>query len=209
MNFFSFVPVAGIISAVITLLLIVYLLRLLRDEKKGVNSYLTAVLGIIIFGLLSTVFLLLFTSFQNYRHLTYKKPVFKIKCTVSNPEWFSLELKPVKGDKDESQFYIINGQQFIIEGHIVKWDDFMLALGMKPLYQITRLSGRYISVEDEKSKKRSVYEINKESKIWRFLLKYGSKIPGIEASYGTAAFSYPEEKDTMNLIITNHGFIIK
>ncbi len=209
MKFLSFIPLAGLISGLIALLLLFILIRRLKKREGGLSIYLFNILGIILFFLLSSTLLLIYTSFKNYEHFTYKKNVLTIVCQLKEVDWFVIELIPEDRNKERNRFYRLNGQQFLIEGHIVKWKDFFAFLGMKPLYQVTRLSGRYITIEDEKNNERTIYEINKTTKFWNFMMRYGKKIPGIDAVYGTASFTYPEVDDTLNLLITHSGFMIQ
>lgn len=209
MKFFSFIPIEGIIFGIVSLLLFILLLRRIRRREGGLFIYMANIIGIILFGLLSSTFLLLYSSFKNYHNFTYKKTIASIVCPMKESDWFVLKLIPENGEEKNSRFYRLKGQQFIIEGHIVKWKDFFISLGMKPLYQVNRLSGRYTLVEDEKQKERSVYELEKESKFWRFMMRHGKLIPGVDAVYGTASFTNPRENDTLELEITNYGFMLQ
>ena len=209
MSFLSFIPIAGLLSGIIALLLLFILLRRARRRERGLTVYITNILGIILLTLLSSTLLLIYTSFKNYEHFGYKENVLTIVCQLKEVDWFVIELISEDRNKEKSRFYRLTGQQFLIEGHIVKWKDFFAFLGMKPLYQVTRLSGRYITIEDEKKNERTIYEINKTTKFWNFMMRYGKKIPGIDAVYGTASFTYPEVDDTLELLITHTGFMIQ
>jgi len=209
MKFLSFIPICGLISGIIALLLLYILIRRFRNREKGITTYITNILCILLFSLLSATLLLTYGNFKNYKHFSYKKPVFSIVCQLKQLDWFVLEIIPEDGSKENREFYRVKGEQFIIEGHIVKWRDFLSFMGMKPIYQVTRLSGRYIEIEDERKKERTIYEINKTTEFWKYMMRYGKKIPGIDAVYGTASFTYPEEDDTLKLFVTNTGFMIK
>ena len=209
MNFISFIPLAGLISGVIALLLLILLLRKIRRREIGLTVYFTNLLAVIVFALLSSTLLLIYMSFKNYKHFTYKENVITIVCHLKEKDWFVIELVPEGLNKEKTQYYRLNGQQFIIEGHIIKWKDFFSFVGMRPLYQVTRLSGRYIDIEEEKKNERTIYELNRASWFWNFMMRYGKRIPGIDAVYGTASFTYPEVDDTLNLFITHSGFMIQ
>lgn len=209
MDFLSFVPIAGVISGIISIILIINLFRRIRNKKRGFYAYMVNILGILLFGLLSSTFLLMYSSFKSYDNFTYKEKLYSIVCSGIEDDWFVLELIPAGKKVEESKIFRINGQQFIIDGHIVKWNDFFSSVGMKPLYQITRVSGRWVKVEDEMNRERSVYELSEESAFWLFMMRHGEIIPGVEAVYGSATFTYPDEKDTLSLLITHSGFILK
>ena len=78
-------------------------------------------------------------------------------------------------------------------------------LGAGAYYRVTRFTGRW---SDPAKQIVSVYQIEPETHLWRFLLKYGNRIPFIDAAYGIAAFQYPN-KDTIDIYINDTGFILR
>jgi len=209
MDFLSFVPIAGVVSGLIALLLFVLLIKRLRNRRKKVLVCLVHFLFVIIFVLISTIFMLLYTGLQGYKHFTYNKPIFTVECSLKQEDSFVLEFVDLDKEDSPANFYRVKGQQFVIEGHIIKWENFFVTVGMKPLYQVTRLTGRYVSINDEKEKERSVYELAEETKVWRWLMKYGEKIPGIDAVQGVSSFKDAVENKKFTVYITHNSFVIK
>lgn len=209
MNFLSFVPIAGVVSGLIALLLFFLLIKRLKNRRKKVLVCLIHFLFVVIFALISTIFMLLYTGLKGYKHFTYSKPILSVECSLKQDDSFVLKFNELNGEEHPASFYRIKGQQFVIEGHIVKWENFFVTVGMKPLYQVTRLTGRYISINDEKEKERSVYEVEEETRVWRWLMKYGEKIPGIDAVQGISSFKDAEEGKKLTVYITHNSFVIK
>jgi hypothetical protein len=209
MKLISFVPIAGVVSGVIALLLLFLLIKRLRRRKKKILVCIIHFLIVVIFALISSVFILLYVGLKSYENFTYNKPIYSVECALKQEDSFVLNFVPLDGEDRSASFYRIKGQQFVIEGHIVKWENFFVAMGMKPLYQITRLTGRYISINDEKEKERSVYEVAEETRVWRWLMQYGEKIPGIDAVQGISAFKDAEDGKKFIVLITHNAFIIK
>jgi hypothetical protein len=209
MEFLSFVPIAGVVSGLIALLLFFLLIKRLRNRKKRVFICLIHFLFVIIFALISSIFILLYASLKGYEHFTYNRPIFTVECSLKQDDSFVLKFSQLDGEERPARFYRIKGQQFVIEGHIVKWEDFFVTVGMKPIYQVTRLTGRYVSINDEKNKERSVYEIEEETNVWRWLMKYGEKIPGIDAVHGISSFKDAVENKKLTVYITHDSFVIK
>jgi len=209
MNLISFVPIAGIVSGVIALLLLFLLIKRLRNRRKKILVCLIHFLIVVIFALISSIFMLLYVSLKGYENFTYNKPILSVECALKQEDSFVLNFIPLDGEDRPASFYRIKGQQFVIEGHIIKWENFFVMVGMKPLYQITRLTGRYISIDDEKEKERSVYEVAEETKVWRWLMQYGEKIPGIDAVQGISSFKDAVEHKKFIVYITHNAFVIK
>ena len=209
MDFLSFVPIAGVVSGLISLLLFFLLIKRLRNRRKKILVCIIHFLIVVIFALTSTIFMLLYAGLKGYEHFTYNKPIFTVECSLKTDDSFVLEFNQLDGEETPAQFYRIKGQQFVIEGHIVKWENFFVTVGMKPLYQVTRLTGRYISINDEKEKERSVYEVAEETRVWRWLMQYGEKIPGIDAVQGVSSFKDAVENKELTVYITHNAFVIK
>jgi hypothetical protein len=209
MNLLSFVPIAGIVAGLITLILFILFIKRVKNRRKKILVCIIHFLFVVIFALISCIFMLLYVSLKGYKNFTYNKPIFSIECPMKEEASFMLKLVPIDGDESEAELYNIKGQQFVIEGHIIKWENFFVAMGMKPLYQVTRLTGRYISFEDEKEKERSVYKLGEETKFWRFLMQYGEKIPGIDAVNGISSFKDAKEGKEYRVYIVHSAFVIK
>ena len=209
MDFLSFVPIAGVVSGLIALLLFFLLIKRLRNRRKKVLVCLIHFLFVVIFALISTIFMLLYTGLQGYKHFTYNKPIFTVECSLKQDDSFVLKFVDLDKKDSPAKFYRVKGQQFVIEGHIIKWENFFVTVGMKPLYQVTRLTGRYVSINDEKEKERSVYEVNEETKVWRWLMQYGEKLPGIDAVQGASSFKDAAENKKFTVYITHNSFVIK
>lgn len=209
MNLISFVPIAGIVSGFIALLLFILFIKRVKNRRKKILVCIIHFLFVVIFVLISCIFLLFYVSLKGYKNFAYNKPIFSVECTMKDEDSFALKLTPLDGDENEAEFYNVQGQQFVIEGHIIRWENFFIAVGMKPLYQVTRLTGRYISIDDEREKERSVYELGEETKFWRLLMKYGEKIPGIDAVNGISSFKDAQENKVFMVSIIHSAFVIK
>lgn len=209
MKILSFIPIAGMVSGLISLLLLFLFIKRLKKRRKRVLICIIHFLIVIIFALMSTIFLLFYTSLKGYQNFAYNKPIFSIECPIKGDDYFELKFIPLDDKDAQVKYYRVKGQQFVIEGHIIKWENFFVAVGMKPLYQVTRLTGRYVSFNDEKERERSVYELTEETMMWRWLMQYGEKIPGIDAVYGVSSFKDAVEYKKYIVSITHNAFVIK
>ncbi len=209
MKVLSIVPIVGIVMGLIAFLLFILFIKRIKRRKKRALICIIHFLIVIVFALISSIFMLLYISLKGYENFTYNKPIFSIECPIKSDEYFELKFVPLQDEDGAVKYYRVKGQQFVIEGHIIKWENFFVTLGMKPLYRVTRLTGRYISVDDEKGKERSVYEIAEETMMWRWLMRYGEKTPGIDAVYGTSSFKDAMEYKKYTVYITHNAFVIK
>lgn len=105
-----------------------------------------------------------------------------------------------------------NGDQLYVDAHILKWHPLLNLLGIHTTYELDRVGGRYISLEDEKTKPRTVYSLSRANvfnmfdlrKRWEFLG------PLLDAQYGSATFVEVDGFDaTFHLRVSTSGLLVR
>lgn len=113
----------------------------------------------------------------------------------------------------ESGEYEIYGDQWQVDARIVRWNGVLAALGAKPGYRLDRLSGRYYSLEDERTKNRSVFSLVEQPAyridVWKVLHTKGAMVPGIDAVYGSAAYLPMADSASFQLSLSYNGLTAK
>ncbi len=150
---------------------------------------------------------------QSYTAFTQRELVATIHCkTVPGTEdTMVLELvAPQSPTIARNRRYLLRGQQWTVEGHILKWDDWLNFLGLRTMYKLTRVRGRYLRADDEMSKPATVYSLvpNEDDSAWRWLYEYGPRLPFVQAVYGNTVFTFPSEAKTFGIYVTTSGFMI-
>jgi hypothetical protein len=107
--------------------------------------------------------------------------------------------------------YRLRGQQWAVEGHILKWDDWLNFLGIRTMYKLTRVRGRYLRAEEEAGQPATAYSLieNEEDPRWRWLYEYGARLPFVTAVYGNTVFTLPSETKIFRISVTTSGFMIE
>lgn len=85
--------------------------------------------------------------------------------------------------------YRLKGDQWQLDARVIKWKFPFSAFGLKPGYQLDRISGRYFALEDERSRERTVFGLHRDPvgfDIWQTAKDRWSFI--VDAQYGSAAF---------------------
>jgi hypothetical protein len=72
----------------------------------------------------------------------------------------------------------------------VTWKPPVTILGLSPVYQLERLSGRYSNIERERSAPRSVHALAEERPLdlWSLARRFPGYAVGVDAYYGTATY---------------------
>ncbi len=93
--------------------------------------------------------------------------------------------------KGTSHSFELKGDQWQLDARIFRWSPALAKLGFKPGYRLERLSGRYYSLEKERTAERTVYDLagtQSDVDLWLWFKKIDSNIPWLDALYGSATF---------------------
>lgn len=165
--------------------------------------------------LISVAIALLFLGafIQSYTVFTQRELAATVHCTTvpGTEDTMVLELRtPQSPTVTQIRRYLLRGHQWTVEGHILKWDDWLNFLGLRTMYKLTRVRGRYLQADDEMSKPATVYSLvpNEDDPGWRWLYEYGPRLPFVQAVYGNTVFTLPSEDKTFYIYVTTSGFMI-
>lgn len=153
--------------------------RVLRASGSFVGGVATASVG--------TVGMVLLTSIYSYGQLTAEQSIGSIEFTETAPGEYSARLM-LDGQTD--QILPMRGDEWQLDARVVTWKPPATILGLEPIYQLERLSGRYADVGRENSEPRTVHALNDDNPldVWNVARKFPILLPGVDAYYGTATY---------------------
>ncbi|MBL8550641.1 MAG: hypothetical protein JNJ73_11715 [Hyphomonadaceae bacterium] len=94
---------------------------------------------------------------QTYSRLTYERPVALVSARQTGPQLFSVTMcEPQTG---KVQNFEVHGDQWRLEAYVLKWQPWANVLGLDAQYELDRISGRYVTTEDELNAPRSAYDL--------------------------------------------------
>lgn len=197
----------GLIALVIgmlAMLILAYLIRLVVKKKAGAGRSFNLLINIIVLVILSGAFLFLSLFVQTLNRYLHDQ---KIGTVLARREGSNINIQFADLKNKRDYKFDIGGDQWMVEGYIVRWNPLLRWLGAGSYYKIDRFSGRYES--DSAGLCLTKYSIDRSHRgLWKYTLKYGNKLKIIDAAYGTAAFQYPDESE-FGLYINDSGLIIK
>jgi len=212
---------AGAIGVFLGLLFILIFfyrrIRRLAGRKKEDSVGLWASLRNLVLVLLWTsVFgMLLFMGFffRAYQAFTYEKPVARVVTQMGGAGGRAmLTLTQFGSDGAETmRQYPIKGDQWMLEGDILKWPNWLNFLGKHTRFRLTRLRGRYIQAKDELSREATVYPLarDEDHPLWRYLYKFGHKTPFVSTVYGNSVYQDLEDNGRFQIYVGTSGFIVR
>jgi len=148
-------------------------------------------------------------SYFGYLHLIDEQLIGQIKFSQSAPEQYVARL--MLDDEQHDRMFEILGDEWQMDARVITWKPPMTLLGLDPIFQLDRLSGRYADVEEELSKKRSVHELSDPVTldVWQFARKYPKLMPGVDAHYGTATYLPMADGAIFEVTMTRTGLIAR
>lgn len=153
--------------------------RLVRAGGSGITCLVSAaVAGAGAILLLSVV---------SYSRLVAEQHISTIEFRRISPQEFQARLM-IPGSED--QFYVLRGDEWQMDAKIVTWRPPLTMLGLDPIYQLDRLSGRYGEIDKEQSEIRTVHSLapTLPTDVWKIARQFPVLTPGVDAHYGTATF---------------------
>lgn len=126
-------------------------------------------------------------SYVGYERLTAERPVSTIEFRRISPQEFQARMM-IPGEDD--RFFVLRGNEWQMDARIISWTPPMTMLGLEPVYQLDRLSGRYAEIDREQTEARTVHSIAPAlpTDLWRIARRFPMLTPGIDAHYGTATY---------------------
>ena len=203
MDKFSVVTViTGILFLFISLcILITTIVRTAKRKMKIKRFFSSLVIFLIIFSFsISFIYLSLFI--QTFSRYTHEERIGTIYAEETDK---GINVYFVDEKRNREYTFTLTGDQWIVEGCILRWSVLLRWMGADTYYKVTRFRGRW---EIAEGKRITEYEIQPQGRLWKFLLKYGESIPFIDTAYGIGAFQYPG-KETFYLFINDTGFILR
>jgi hypothetical protein len=131
--------------------------------------------------------LLLVFNFYSYARLTDERLVCQVHFSQVATNEFAARLM-IAGQHD--RIYRLLGNEWQIDARLVNWKPPLTILGLDPIYQLERISGRYSEIDREQTEPRTVHALSADNPIdvLKIAGKYPFLMPGVDAYYGTATY---------------------
>lgn len=192
------------------------LLLLWRGTHNTFNSDLHKLRGLlqltssaVLIGL-SVLILIASINLATYKNLSQETPLATIEFEELRHEKgrFIATLTTTSG---LARRYELKGDQWQIDVRMIKWDNTAAQLGLKPLYQFERLSGRYSNADAQNSEEQTANEllVKKGVDVWQLAKKLKQFLPFMDASYGSATYQVMQEGLKFDISLTHSGLVTR
>jgi hypothetical protein len=198
-----------IAATVFILLCVIFLFAFFTSLRKkkffgAVRNFTLAVLMLTLALLFGTISI----SIQGYNALTREELAATVEIIPVSKQIFMARITFT--DSSEKQFKL-EGDEFYIDAHILKWKSLANLLGLHTLYELDRIAGRYTDIEDETNKNRTVYSVAEDKLIDAFdlRLKYPFLSFLVDAEYGSASFITTNAHKNLKIMVSTTGLLIR
>ncbi|MBV1872715.1 MAG: hypothetical protein KUG83_09235 [Gammaproteobacteria bacterium] len=198
---------AALLAICALALFLVALFMLLR--RNWVFIWLKASTGL--FALLvSGVIALLAINLFAFHSLTMDKQLATLDFESLADQHYRVTI--LEGDEQIRELELY-GDMWQIDARIIKWQGWVSALGVMPGYQLGRLQGRYLSIDQELTAPRSVYDLRAENimgvDLWYLLNQQQIWMPWLDARYGSATFVPMADGARYTLSLSHSGLLAR
>lgn len=216
-NLLIFFGLAGLILGIIFLLVFIKrrIFRLIGKEGKklpGISGSIRNFVLLMLMTALGGMFLSIGFFFIAYHNFSYEEKVAVVEVQPIDKQKCNLIIEEFLGD-DKSNYYRfeVTGDQWVLEGDILKWEDYVGFFGLRTRYRLNRVRGRYIKTDEEVATPPSVHSLieDEEDFLWNILYDVGQQLPFVNTVYGNAAYQMSDKPKRFDVFVTTSGFGIR
>ncbi|GAC1343195.1 MAG: hypothetical protein NVSMB27_02870 [Ktedonobacteraceae bacterium] len=134
---------------------------------------------------------------QSYLGLTAEIKVAHIRATsltnVAHEMSVELTLYDSNGHATSDKTYLLQGDEWMLQGDIIKFPAWLNVVGLHSGYKLTRLEGRYDNINLENSAQHTAIELNGgDDNFFKTMNAQKARFSWfVDASYGNAVFQAP------------------
>ena len=175
-------------SAVFSVIALYFLFSMLRNARRRRPLRATGSLaGGVASGAVGGASILLAFSYYGYGRLVDEQLVSRIEFSQAAAGEY---VARVMIDGQSDRLFTLRGDEWQMDARVVNWKPPATLLGLDPIYQLDRLSGRYSDLDEEISSDRSVHALSQSPTldVWQVARRYPLLTPGVDAHYGTATY---------------------
>ncbi len=146
-------------------------------------------------------------STQGYRALTSEEVVMTITTVPTGPHAFEAFVEFPDG-RDTTLSVL--GDQVLVDARILKWRYLGNLIGLHTQYELDRLTGRYVNIDDEDTLPRTVHSLGAEKPVdlYDLLQRYSFLRFLVDAEYGSAAYLDVQEPTRLEVSVSTTGLLV-
>ncbi|KUJ80241.1 cation/multidrug efflux pump [Microbulbifer flavimaris] len=193
--------------AVLALLLVFWGGRVLVGGS-WVLGFIRGSVGLILLGA-ALLIVLVAADVYSYRNLAEEHSVGTLSFRKLEDQHYEAKFADEDG---VAQTFVLRGDQWQLDARLLKWKGPLARWGIQPAYRLDRVSGRYLTLQDERTLERTVHELygsNYGVDVWESLRGISQRLPFVDAVYGSATFLPMEDGAVYEVRISHSGLVAR
>ncbi len=147
-------------------------------------------------------------STHGYRALTQEELALTVTTVPTGARTFQAFLEFPDGR--DTTLHVL-GDQLLVDAHILKWQYFANVLGYSTQYELDRLTGRYVDIENERALPRTVHSLttDKPVDLFELVARYAWLPFLVDAEYGSATYVDVDAPARFQVRVSTTGLLIR
>lgn len=202
MTFNALIVVFGLAAT----LFFIAAVRSMRKRRIG-GGMLHGVTSLVLF-LIAGCALLVAANLRTYQRLTAEQAAGELQLTRIGSHQFNGVFTFPSGERAD---FALRGDEWQIDARVLKWQALANLMGFDTAYRLERISGRYTSIDDERSLPRTVYPLNPPDRVdlWDLVHRFKSWLPWIDARYGSATYLPMADGALYEIKVSQSGLVAR
>jgi hypothetical protein len=177
-------------------------------KKKRILRTATGTLLALLALSLAALFGTLSVSTQGYKALTHEELAASVNTRKLTDQRF--EARVIFPDGRDTVF-VLAGDEFYVDAHILKWKPVANLIGLHTDYELDRISGRYVALEDEQSERRTVFSLARAKSHDLFNLRRRHPLLRwlVDAEYGSGTFIGADGEAVFDVLVSTSGLLVR
>lgn len=148
-------------------------------------------------------------NLHTYQRLTAERPLAELHFQALAPQRYQVMLE--KPGSDTGSVYELQGDQWQLEGRLLKWTGVATLLGLDPRFRLERLQGRYADANQARVRRPSVHDLASARglDLGRLAEGYSDWLPLVDTRYGTATYLPMADGAKFAVTVGSHGLIAR
>jgi len=192
--------------AALAILFLVLAVRTFRARRWMRATSTTTVTAL--FASLAALAATLGVSTQGYRGLTSEEVAMTVTTVPTGEHAFQAYVEFADG-RDTT--FAVTGDQVLVDARILKWRYWANVLGLHTQYELDRLTGRYIDIDDERTRDRTVHALytEKQLDLYDLVERYSPLALLVDTEYGSATYIEVDRPARFEVRVSTTGLLVR
>ncbi len=188
--------------------LIFFIFTFVAVKKRKIIGSTVSLLAALLFMTLAALTGTITVATKGYVALTHEETAAVVTTTPMGGKVFLANFEFPDGRKAP---FRLAGDAIYVDAHILKWKPLVNILGLHTTYELDRVAGRYMDIEEEVKNTRTVFLLAEKKPVNMFDLRmrFAFLEPFLDAEYGSAVFVELKKPAKFEIRVSTTGLLIR